>query len=294
MYEYGNARIAALRARLLAPSTMLRLEDAGSAGGFLSLLERAEDWRTIVREVGPIVADAAAATELAIEHHRSARLRALPGWYAGRGRALVEALVMPLDRERLIAVLRRRRGGEDPERISATVVAGAIVGVHDLSRIARAPSVAAAVELATDRGLLSPADAGRVVAGLDRAGWAAAEATLVAGVDAARWRRAAGRGSDRAAVRRLLGEELAIRDAVAEELRAGGPVTAALMDRERTLARLDDLAHRARHDPLGVGVVAGYVAAVEAQAIRLRAALARAAGGWSPRLMATYHGARVG
>ena len=55
---------------------------------------------------------------------------------------------------------------------------------------------------------------------------------------------------------------------------------ATIAERALTLERLDDEARFGRRDPLGVGTVIGYVAAVEAQAIRLRAILARVRAGW--------------
>jgi hypothetical protein len=58
-----------------------------------------------------------------------------------------------------------------------------------------------------------------------------------------------------------------------------------------TSARLEALVRTARRDPLGIGVVAGYVAAVELQAMRVRAALARVVVGWSDQLLARLAGA---
>jgi hypothetical protein len=66
-----------------------------------------------------------------------------------------------------------------------------------------------------------------------------------------------------------------------------------LLERATTLARLDRLAAAGPRDPLGIGAVAGYVAAVEGQAIRLRAILARVAAGWSGQLVGTYMTART-
>ncbi len=288
MYDYGNARVAALRSRLLDALALVRLEECGSAGAFLSLLERAEDWRIVVREVGPLAADPGAAVELAIERHRTVRLGGLLGWYPPRTRRLIEALVLPLDLERLVAVLRRRRAGEDPERVAAGVVGGALLDSLALARIARAPSAGAALESAARAGLLERRDAAAATTALERDGWAAFEAGLTAAVDRARRARAGGGGRDRAAVRAILAREAAIRARVVEELVAGGAASAASIEREETLARLDRLAREGPRDPLGIGVVAGYAAAVEAQAIRLRAALARASVGWSPRLVAAY------
>src|SRR3989304_3494266 len=107
MYESGNASIAARRGRLLDGPSLRRLVEAGSAAELLVLLERAEDWRPILREVAPLAADPQSAFEVSVERHRSARLGALPRWYAPPARGLVEALVLPLDAPRRVALLRR-------------------------------------------------------------------------------------------------------------------------------------------------------------------------------------------
>src|SRR3972149_3407050 len=91
MYEYGNARIAAPRGRRRDGPSLRRLGEAGSAAELLVLLERAEDWRPILREVAPLAADPQSAFEVSVERHRSARLGALPRWYAPPARGLAEA-----------------------------------------------------------------------------------------------------------------------------------------------------------------------------------------------------------
>jgi vacuolar-type H+-ATPase subunit C/Vma6 len=67
-----------------------------------------------------------------------------------------------------------------------------------------------------------------------------------------------------------------------------------MLDRGAALARLDGLARIARRDPLGIGPVAGYVAALEAGAIRLRAILAGLVGGWSRESVGSYLATGVG
>jgi vacuolar-type H+-ATPase subunit C/Vma6 len=289
MYEYGNARIAALRGRLLDGLTLRRLEDADSAAAFLALLERAEDWRSSLREVAPLAADAQGALEASIERHRSARLGALPGWYQAPARSLVETLVIPLDVERVLALLRRRRAGETPEAIGATIVGGALLGPVQLGLLARAPALEAFLGLLVRTGLVLPTDRSsleEVVRGA--APPERLEAVLVDAFDRARRARAEGRGPEAMMVRAVLDQERRDRQAVAAELAQNGASAAALVERTATLARLDDLARDGRRDPLGIGAVAGYVAAVEAQAIRLRAVMARVMAGWSGELVGAY------
>jgi hypothetical protein len=289
MYEYGNARIAALRSRLLGPTTLAGLAESATAAVFLATLDRSEDWRPVIRRVGPPVADSRAAVEAAIERHRAGRLGALPGWYTGSARALVEALVLPLDRERIVALLRRRHAGEDGETVSASIVRGAVLDVPALGRVVRAPTLPSAVTELVDHGVVLVADAPRLRAlATDTSMWPSLEAALVEAVERARLARASGRGSEAATVRRSIGEEARIRSFVLDELAASGLAAASALDRIESLRRLDRLAATGRRDPLGIGAVAGYVAAIEAQAIRLRAALARTASGWSVGQLGPY------
>jgi hypothetical protein len=289
MYDYGNARIAARRSRLLGPAALAALAASASASAFLGSLERSDDWRAIIRQVGPLVADPVAAAEAAIERHHAARLAALPGWYPRPARELVEALVLPLDLERVIALLRRRHAGEDGESVSASIVRGALLDGIALGRLARATSPSRAVGELARLGLIDQTDARGLAALIDAvAAPALIEASLVAAVDRVRLGLASGRGPAPAAVRRIIGAEASLRDRIAEELETAGPSVAAAVDRAETLRHLDGLAASGRRDPLGIGAVAGYVAAVGGQAIRLRAALARTAAGWTVSQLAVY------
>jgi len=100
--------------------------------------------------------------------------------------------------------------------------------------------------------------------------------------------RAQGRGGDAEAVRRLLEQEREEGEAVIVELSDEGPTVATLLERSSKLARLDALAALGRRDPRGIGTVAGYLAAVEVQAMRLRAAIARVRSAWTAEDAAPY------
>jgi hypothetical protein len=142
-------------------------------------------------------------------------------------------------------------------------------------------------------GILSGADAAALAAA-----WEASleprlqEASLLAAFDVARMARASST-VDGIVVGEVIRAERAERAALQAELDAAGPSAAAAVERQAVLTRLDELAAKARRDPLGIGVVAGYVAAVDAQAIRLRAALAAAAGGWSRERAGVWLGSRA-
>jgi vacuolar-type H+-ATPase subunit C/Vma6 len=289
MLDYGNARIAALRSRLLDAPSVRRLAESGSPAAFLAGLERSDDWRGILREAEPLFAEPQAAIERAIERHRSARLGGLVGWYDGSARQLVEALVLFLDAERVIAVIRRRGGGEPGVEVGASVIGGALLDAQALAELARAGSVGALLGELPGAGLIAPDDARLLRRGVDEhRGPRWLEDRLLDAFDRARETRAEGRGADAATVRRLLAEERAERKAVAVELVELGPAAAWLTERSARLRRLDRQAHLGRRDPLGIGTVAAYVAAVEAQAIRLRALLTRIVAAWGPETIAPF------
>jgi len=288
-FEYGNARLASMRGRLLEPGAIARLGEAANPSAMVAQLERSDDWAAILRQVAPLGTDATAALEAAIEFHRSARWSALPHFYEGQEQRLVEALVIPLDTERALAVMRRRRAGEPADVIATTVVPGALLDAHSLALMARAPGPAATLRPLVDRGLLERDDAEQIAAAETRGTRSAElEAMLQEAIDRSRWARTSGRGHDAAVVRRLLEHEGADRDAVVVELTEAGPSFATILERSTRLARLDALAVLARRDLLGIGVAVGYVAAVEAQAIRVRAMVARVRARWSAEDAAPY------
>ena len=294
-YDYGNARVAGLRSRLLDAACLRRLGQASGPGDFRALLGQEPDWRRVGSSPGESGRGARSAAEELVEQWRSTRLRSLLRFYEPPIRRLVEALVMPLDEERVIAILRRRRAGtRDAE--DAILAPGALLDRAALERLARLPSDATLLRALGGTGLLAPDAAAALAAlageassaGEPEARAAALETGLREAVERARAGRAGGRGPDAAFVRALLAREAADRAAVAAELAANGPTPAALLDRALLLARWSDLEHRAHRDPLGIGPVAAYVAAVELTVVRLRAILARVAGAWRDADAAPY------
>jgi hypothetical protein len=294
MYDYGNARIAALRSRLLDASQLRRLATSETPDAFLTALERAEDWRAILRETAPLFSDPQAAVATAIERHRSARSRAMIGWYDGPTRRLAEALVMGLDLERLVAITRRRHGGASASAIGSSVTAGALLDVATLGAIARTSGEADLERVLVRAGVLTAAEARTLSADAGGTDQRRLEDRIVHAFDTARARRAAGRGQAARRVRAILADERAVRTAVVAELGEDGPSAAWLVERSLTLARLDRIARLGPRDPLGIGTVAGYAAAIEAQAIRLRASLARVVSGWGQDLLVPFLGAGRG
>ena len=287
-YDYGNARLAGMRSRLPDAGCLRRLGQAAGPGEILAILGQDPDWRSLGRPSGTAGRDGRGAADDLIERWRAARQRGLLGCYEPPVRRLVEALVIPLDAERLVAILRRRRAGIPGAAIAGTIVPGALLDEGTLGRLAGMPTDAALLRALGGTGLLTD-DAAAALGTLaetvdpsaapeERA--AATEAALGAAVERARVARARGRGPDATAVRDLLAAEAVDRKAVAAELAAGGPAAASVVERVLRLARWAALDHGAHRDPLGIGTVAAYVAAVELTAVRLRAILARVAGTW--------------
>ena len=293
MWDYGNARVAARRSHLLGAEAIERLAESGSATAALAQLERQAEWRDLIRPLHQVAVDPATTFALAVESFRSGELRALPRWYEGRPRRLVEALVLGLDRERVLAILRRRRAGQEAEAINPTIVGGALLDGATLADLARQPSPSMLIASLGRRHLLDEADARRLARLAPTLEPAALESALGVAWDRARLERAAGGGADARFVRQVIEEERRDRDAVREELEASGPAGASLVERSLRIARLDRLAHGGRRDTDGVGAVVGHVAAVEAQAIRLRTALARVAAGWTRQVARAFLPAEV-
>lgn len=287
-YDYGNARVAGRRGRLLAPDAILRIAESGSPAAASAQLERSADWHRSIEQARQSTTDASGVLETAIELHRASELTALPRWYAQPARRLVEALVAGLDCERVIAILRRRRAGQDVETINQGIVRGALLDDSQLAEIARANPPSAAMILLVRFGLLERDDAIRVARIFGEADPAEIEAMLLAAWDRARMHRAAGAGGDAVNVRDMLAEEARDRAAVREELAAGGAAGASLVERSLAFRRSERRARVARRDPNGIGPVAGYVAAVEDETVRLRVASARLSGGWTREVARSY------
>lgn len=288
MYDYGNARIAARRSRLLDATALEHLAQGASTAAAVALLERRPEWAEPIRSARQVAREPAALLDLAVEQHRAGELAALPRWYDGRARPLVEALVMDLDRERTVAIIRRRRAGQDATTINATIVRGALLSGSQLAELARQPILASLLATLGRMRVLDARDATRLAAGAAQLSARELEEGLDAAWRRARMRRAAGSGGDTRHVRHLLAEEAAAAETVADELAGGGPGAGALVERSLRLARLDSRAASAHRDPGGIGPVAAYVAAVEAHAIRLRTVLARLEAGWSPEVARAY------
>jgi vacuolar-type H+-ATPase subunit C/Vma6 len=283
-YDYGNARIAARRAQLLTPRDHELLADTGSAAGVLAQLERRPTWASAIGSIRSMAGEPDTMLELAIERLRAHELAALPTWYEGQARVLAEVLVVSVDHERIIAIMRRQRAGERAATIVPRIVGGALLDAGRLTTLAHQPTPAHAFALLARWEIL---DADRAAALTGRAkelGPDAVERAVREALDGTRSARVSGRGANPDRVRTALAEEAAERSAVRDELEANGPAAATLVERSLRRQRLARQARAGRRDPSGIGCVIGHVADVEAQAIALRTTLARVTAGWTRRM----------
>ena len=295
-YDYGNARVAAMRGRLLDRTDLGRLAEGSDASAFVTTLERFADWRSILHDVAAVGSDPVAAAEAAIERHRGERLGRLPR-AVRRGSATT------------------RRGAGDGARPGAGPIGAASTPRRGDGRVDRGndrqrrpsgcrsrsvgsrgrPARRTALGVIASSGLIDRDERTTLAAALDdRSRPEAFEAAFIAACDRARDARARGRGTDSELVRWALAQERIDRAAMVDELRRNGPLAAALAERSLTLARFDELARHGRRDPLGIGMVMGYIAAVEVQAIRLRAVLARVRAAWPIGALDPYRGGSGG
>lgn len=282
-WDYGNARVSALRGRLLDAAVLRRVSVAPSAHAILEILGGQEDWRAIVREAVASERETAAAARVAVERHIGVRLGRLPTFFPPPARELVEALVLPLDRDRVLDLVRRRRAGDSVVSMEASIVPGALLGTADLVALARTESLATFARGLVPLGMLLAVDALRLADLPPDPPAETVDTLLRAGIETAREARITGRDRESGRVRAIVESERADLEAVAHATAIRSP-QAALIARAAILARLDRLAREGSADPTGVGTVAGHVAGLEAETLRLRTRLVEIAEGAHSRI----------
>jgi len=354
-WDYGNARVAALRSHLLDAAALRSLGEAESGDALVARLGAFEEWRPYLATASVTASRSADIAGVAIERHRSGRLSSLLRWYGPPELRLVEAVVMSVDLDRVLAVLRRRRawgtrpatgapdsaaadreaadraaadraaagraaagraaagasghaptdleahgrpraggesdgyeasppscgpdgseGGRDPWR----PMPGALLDAGCLARLTTSPGQGGPFRELARLGLLERGEAAALGDAAERGvPPGELEASLHDAWDRARGTRAVDARDDGELVRAELATERRDRDAVRDVLLDTGAADAAALERQLALERMERLARRARRQPLGIAPVLGYHAALEHQALLLRAMSARLAGG---------------
>jgi vacuolar-type H+-ATPase subunit C/Vma6 len=142
-YEYGNARVRALRAGVLSPRALEALLERDEAGLLRALL---------ATPLRPEVEAAAARLPLerrldaALRDHLARTCRLVRGFYEGEARLAVEHALAARDEEDLLAVLRGQvRHASAEEILAATVGAGGLDEAA-LRTLAREPGARAAID----------------------------------------------------------------------------------------------------------------------------------------------------
>ena len=285
-WDYGNARVAALRSRLLDAAALRSLGEAESGDALVARLGGFEEWRPYLASVPLTASRSAEIGEAAIERHRSGRLSSLLRWYGQPELRLVEAVVMSLDLDRVLAVLRRRRApgaraaagmdGSASGRDPWPPMPGALLDAGRLARLTTSPGQGGPFRELARLGLLERGEAAALADAAERGvPPGELEASLHAAWDRARSARAVDARDDGELVRVELRRERRDRDAVRDVLLGTGAADAAALERQLALERMGRLARRARRQPLGIAPVLGYHAALEHQALLLRAMSAR-------------------
>jgi V/A-type H+-transporting ATPase subunit C len=146
-FDYGNARLHAMRSRLLPPGQLLVLAESGSVQGLLSALTntayRGAVHVALVRLTGPECLSEALHSDLTTTLGAARRFFP-PGGPAGELAGLV---LRRYDVHNVKAVLRGLNHHLPPDEILAATLPAGRLGPADLAELARAPSERAAIDL---------------------------------------------------------------------------------------------------------------------------------------------------
>lgn len=159
-YEYANARIRALRSRLLRARELEALAALSSPGELAAALARTDygpDLERARQGLGGV-----AMLDEAVRRNLSRRLRGLLGFFEAerRGsaspsqpRMLVGILLARYELQNLVAALRGKAAGASAQEVLATLLPAGELGEERLAALAEAADVAACVDLAGRWGL---------------------------------------------------------------------------------------------------------------------------------------------
>jgi len=142
-YEYGNARVRAMRGALLSPRALEALLERDEAG-ILSALA-ATPLRSDV-EAAAARLPLGSRIDAAVRTHLSRTCRAVRAFYDGAARETVEQALAPLDADDLIAVLRGQAAHATPAEILAATVGAGALDEAALEALAREPGARAAID----------------------------------------------------------------------------------------------------------------------------------------------------
>jgi V/A-type H+/Na+-transporting ATPase subunit C len=334
VYEYGNARVRAMRGRLLdrvALESLAARHDLGYLVGALEAGAYAPEMSAAIAAAGDGVGDdrLVETIDLALSEHLRRTGRGILGYYEGAARELVGVLLGRRDLQDLLTAVRARAARASPEDSGRLYVFGGEQSPERLDRLARADPAEASRLIGGWLGVDGSVFEGAVAADRETGRIDQLEAALVRAFYAWALGRLKGSGANVATVRQVLGWQIDVlnltvafrvgkleahrRPAEAAGLFVEGGASleprflaglcrapnleAAVAELERTPYRsaLDEasgylgrvgrvcsleralervLARWAlrlyRADPLGIGVVVGYLAAQASEVANLR------------------------
>ncbi len=144
-YDYGNARLRAMRSNLLGLSDYAALVTVGSFDAFLGALHatpyQADIEAAMTRERG------LRAVDEAIRRNLARTLRAMRSFYADEPARLVALLVRRWDVRNLRSLLRVHARLRPPESVATDLIAAGDLTEAELSQLAAAPGLRALVDL---------------------------------------------------------------------------------------------------------------------------------------------------
>ncbi len=161
-YDYGNARIRALRSRMLTPDELSGLLSAGTIERLLGALAdtayASEVQAAMLRFSGLRCLDEA------VRSHLARHLRMLERFFDGPERSRLELLLRRWDLRNLRTILRGRVRLEGSEQIVRLLVPAGTIDEPALIELASQTSLRATVELLVAWSLPSAGTAGRLIA----------------------------------------------------------------------------------------------------------------------------------
>lgn len=144
-FDYGNARVRAMRSNLLGMSDYAALVTVGSFDAFLGAFHttpyQSDIETAMTRERG------LRAVDEAIRRNLARTLRAMRSFYADEAGRLVELLVRRWDIRNLRSLLRVHARLRPPESVVPELVAAGLLTEAELSQLAAAPGLRALVDL---------------------------------------------------------------------------------------------------------------------------------------------------
>jgi V/A-type H+-transporting ATPase subunit C len=134
-YDYLNARIRGMRARLLAEEDLRAALNAPDMGAWLEILRRTP-YEPFMLGAGPSTEKVALCE--AVDQGTAARTTLLPRWAAGASETAVEILLAEWDLPNLAAVLAGVFRHDRPADIVAATLAGGLLSAGQMGELARA------------------------------------------------------------------------------------------------------------------------------------------------------------